>query len=278
MNRTFNMTVITGLVGLTLVTGLVVERSMEAMAASGGAKMGHGAKGKRVPVIVELFTSEGCSSCPSADAELMRLQKEQPVADAQIIPLSEHVDYWNGPSWSDPFSSHAFSQRQNAYSDAFHLNEVYTPQAVVDGQQEFIGSDGDKAEAAIAHSAQLPKASVQIAPTGSGAFPGGVQVSVENLPTLRRGNTAEVMLAITENNLHSSVLGGENGGRHLSHTAVVRQLRSIGTATPGQTFSAAPTLTLKSTWKRNDLTAVVFVQESQSKRILGAAALPLAGK
>lgn len=278
MNRIINRTALAGLAALTLGTGLAVQYGMGAMAAPGDARMGHGAKGRRVPVIVELFTSEGCSSCPSADEELMRLQKEQPVAGAQIIPLSEHVDYWNGPGWSDPFSAHAFSQRQHAYSDAFHLSEVYTPQAVVDGQQEFIGSDGDKAESAIARSAQLPKATVQIVPTGSGAFSGGIQVSVENLPALRRNNVAEVMLAITENNLHSSVRGGENGGRRLAHTAVVRELRSLGTATPGQTFSAAPTLTLKSAWKRNDLTAVVFVQESRSKRILGAAALPLAGK
>src|ERR1700691_2578855 len=111
----------------------------------------------RIPVLVELFTSEGCSSCPPADALLEKLDGEQPIAGAQIIVLSEHVDYWNHLGWKDPFSSAAFSARQEMYAHRFSLDGPYTPEMVVNGSAECNGSDAQKAESAIRHAIQEPK-------------------------------------------------------------------------------------------------------------------------
>src|SRR5271163_3632635 len=98
-----------------------------------------------VPVIVELFTSEGCSSCPAADRMLSRLEQTQPVPGAQVIAIEEHVDYWNQLGWSDPFSSPQYRARQNDYAKAFKASDIYTPQMVVNGQSAFVGSDMNRA-------------------------------------------------------------------------------------------------------------------------------------
>ena len=116
---------------------------------------------QRTPIIVELFTSEGCSSCPPADAVLAELESKQPVANANIIALGEHVDYWNYLGWSDPYSAAIFGERQQAYAQSLNSN-TYTPQMVVDGKAEFVGSNTSKALAAIAKAASEPKAKLEI--------------------------------------------------------------------------------------------------------------------
>jgi hypothetical protein len=217
-------------------------------------------------VLVELFTSEGCSSCPPADALLIQLDR-QPIANVEIIVLSEHVDYWNQLGWTDPFSSPEFSRRQSRYSEAWGKDGVYTPQMVVDGRAEFNGSAGRKAQQAIARAAQEKKAVVKLAVSGE-----RLHVEVADLPP---SGDAEVLLAITEANLTSDVRRGENSGRNIVHTGVTRRLEVIGKAKTGTVFTADPKLVLAKNWKRPDLHAVVFVQEASTRKILGAAAVGL---
>ena len=239
-------------------------------------------EGQRVPVVVELFTSEGCSSCPPADAALTRLEQSQPVPGAEVIALGQHVDYWNDLGWADPFSSAAFSARQSAYAQAFGRDGVYTPQMVVDGQIEFIGSDLSKARDAIARASRSPKATVEITraarPSGSTTDVVPLLVRVGHLPALSPGDLPEVLLAITEGNLRSSVSRGENAGHRLSHSAVVRELRAVGRMDPAaaKDFSAETSVTIAGGWHRPHLRAVIFVQERVSRRVLGAAAISLA--
>jgi hypothetical protein len=228
-------------------------------------------------VLVELFTSEGCSTCPPADKLLADFDQAQLVEGAQVIALSEHVDYWNQLGWKDPFSSAEFSQRQTDYALALSMKDIYTPQMIVDGQTAFVGSKLDAARQAIAKAARSPKADVNL--TLKTATPKAVKltVQVENVPDVSPGDSAEVMLAITESGLLSQVLRGENSGRKLMHAAVTRKLIRIGTI-KGKTFSIEPAIDLDRTWKRQNMKAVAFVQERTSRRVLGTAAIKLAGE
>ena len=240
------------------------------------------ADGVRSPVIVELFTSEGCSSCPPADAVLARLQQTQPVAGAEVIALGEHVDYWDYIGWSDPFSSAAFSARQGTYARAFgQQDRVYTPQMIVDGQTEFNGSSMNKALEAIAKAARSPKADVRIVipetKTQKDNQKVRLNVSVKNVPPVDHGDVAEVILALTEDKLLSNVTRGENSGRKLAHAAVVREMRALGRVDPAtRNFDSEKTIAIADGWKRDDLRVVVFVQERAHRRVLGAAVLNLA--
>lgn len=219
----------------------------------------------RNPVIVELFTSEGCSSCPSADKLLSDIERTQPVPNAQVLVLSEHVDYWNRLGWRDPFSTHGFSERQSSYADSFKNDGVYTPQMVVDGRAEFVGSNGTNAKKAIADAAAQSKARVTISGTDK------LTVNVEDVPG---SADADVLLAVTETGLHSDVRSGENSGHLLSHTGVVRRLTVLGRTHAGS-FSSQTDPQIASDWKRANLQAIVFVQDPKTKHILGAASIKL---
>ena len=132
-------------------------------ARSAAAQM-DSATSQRTPVIVELFTSEGCSSCPPADLLLQKLEAEQPLTGADVIGLEEHVDYWNHDGWIDPYSSPEWTQRQLDYG-ARLTSEPYTPQMVVDGESQFVGSDARDASLAIRKAASSPKTDVEITQT-----------------------------------------------------------------------------------------------------------------
>ncbi|AMJ64865.1 hypothetical protein AXW84_05040 [Hymenobacter sp. PAMC 26628] len=220
----------------------------------------------RVPVVVELFTSEGCSSCPAADAALRELEVAQSVPGAEVIVLGQHVDYWNRLGWKDPFSAAQFTDRQRAYAAGFGTGS-YTPQAVVNGQVELVGSNRAALVAAIANAAQGPRTAVHLARQGPGALAVQVAALTAGAPT------ADVFLVITETGLATQVGRGENAGRLLRHAAVVRALRSLGPASGRAAFNAP--LALRPEWKTENLHAVVLVQEPATHRIVGAASLPL---
>ena len=214
------------------------------------------------PVLVELFTSEGCSSCPSADRVLTQLEKEQPNPNAEIITLSLHVDYWDRIGWKDPFSSALYSQRQAVYGQAFNLDSNYTPQMVVDGQTEFVGSNMSNANKAITENAKNIKANVELSNADN-----TLKVKISDIP---KHENATIFLAIAEDNLSSNVTRGENSGRKLDHSSVVRELKSIGLVTDQQnSFTTATAVQLQPDWKKENLKLVVFVQDNTSRKILG---------
>lgn len=213
-------------------------------------------------VLVELFTSEGCSSCPPADRVLAQIAK-QPNADADVITLSLHVDYWDSAVWRDPFSSLSFSKRQDIYSARLR-GDNYTPQMIVDGQTAFVGSDANKARKAIADAAKSPKAKIELAQSSEN----NLKIKIADAPA---HENATVFLAITEDNLSSSVRGGENSGRRLEHASVVRELKSLGVLTAAQTsLEMENAFQTKSDWKKENLKFVVFLQENATRKIFGA--------
>jgi len=237
--------------------------------------------GAREPVVVELFTSEGCSTCPPADALLAAMDTRQPFPAAEIIAIEEHVDYWDQQGWKDPFSSADWTFRQNEYTGTLHTGSSYTPEMVVDGTQGFNGSSSGGARTAIEKAASVPKARVEINEVGPPQKSVVLKIGVEKLADANPSpkDTAQVLLAITESGLHSAVKDGENAGRELRHSAVLRELKVIGTAGKnGEDFAGQPTVKLDSAWNVANLRAVVFVQEKKSRRVLGAAEIPLAAQ
>jgi hypothetical protein len=232
--------------------------------AAGGREL---AAPPAVPVLVELFTSEGCSSCPPADLLLTRLVAEKTVGRAEIVALAFHVDYWNRLGWTDRFSAPAFTDRQHRYADAWKTDRVYTPQAVVDGRTEFVGTDVKRALEALGEAAARPHARVDLAPAGSADDP-RLTIAVE--PPAGAAFTADVHLAIAEDGLTSVVTAGENARKHLAHSAVVRSLKRIGRVTKGAPLrlDAVP-LDVDGSWSRAALRAVVIVQDEKTREVHG---------
>jgi hypothetical protein len=204
---------------------------------------------QRWPVLVELFTSEGCSSCPPADRHLEQL-------DRQVIVLSEHVDYWDHEGWKDRFSSPAFTERQESYARTFGLDSPYTPQMVVDGTAQFTGGDHNRAVTEINKASDRPKASVVLERVNE-----NIRVSVEGSP-----RDADVWIAFADEHASTPVKAGENKGRMLSHVAVVRTLKKLGSIRRGGTFSKMVETVAAQRGQR----VVVFVQESGQGRVVGA--------
>jgi hypothetical protein len=225
---------------------------------------------------VELFTSEGCSDCPPADLLLDTMQTQQPVPGADVIGLGQHVDYWDRQGWKDRFSSAALTNRQQAYGVHFKLESVYTPQMIVDGRAQFVGSDGGAARKAIERAVSAPHGIVRMEVDDHDPKRAALQVSVtvSDLPPLGRGDRADLIVAVTEDGLRSVVTRGENRGRTLTHAAVVRSMTTIGQTADG-TASARAEIPLAADWQRDRLKVVAFVQEQRGRAILASAATPL---
>ena len=237
-----------------------------------------------VPVLVELFTSEGCSSCPPADEFLSRLIATQPVKGARVIALGEHVDYWDRQGWRDPFSSAAFTARQSDYSRVLRGNDIYTPQLVVNGRKGLVGSDYAAATAAIAAAAREATGRVRLtvstvgdsASDGASDGRGGtapptawVRVAPEDGTTFSAD--LDVLLAVTEDGLSNDVRRGENKGRTLHHSAVTRTLDGVGVVRKGSpAWSVTRAMPLDKSWARERLSLVAFARDRTTHRIVGA--------
>ena len=239
--------------------------------SAAGSQGPAGGEPLRTPVLVELFTSQGCLSCPPADELLIRLDADQPVPGALVIPLSEHVEYWNG-QWRDPFSSPVFTDRQRDYQRALSTSALYTPQMVVDGQMQLIGSRQQLAHTTIAKALTRPKATLSLTqgdPSNGDRL--SIRVTVSGLARLGPVQDADLWIAITEDGLETDVKRGENAFRRLRHSAVVRSLTHVETlAAPlPDHVGAATTIERDPEWSREGLRAVAFLQERSSRRVLG---------
>ncbi|HEX3645699.1 MAG TPA: DUF1223 domain-containing protein [Vicinamibacterales bacterium] len=247
-------------------TGLVFAVALAI--ASGGLRAA-----PPTPVVVELFTSEGCSDCPPADTLLEKLIATQPIAGAEIIGLGQHVDYWDRLGWKDRFSSAALTNRQQLYQTRFGIESIYTPQMVVDGRAEFVGSDASAARKAIEKTLAAPHGRIHIDIVNA-----GVRVTASDLPPLPRGDRADIIVMVTERGLTTDVKRGENQGRMLAHAPVVRYLATIGHIPDGASggTASAGDISLAPDWRRDRLAVVAFVQQQRGRTILASASAPLA--
>ena len=252
-------------VGVVTAIGLVfLERPAAFSQTSGAADSG--------PVVLELFTSQGCSSCPPADALLSALGS----STAGVVPLAYHVDYWNYLGWSDPFSSRQWSERQSAYSRAMNLSGDYTPQMVIGGDFQCVGSDSRSVSQAVAAEHSVPavgRVSLDTIPSASGSRE--LQVKV-NVRMLREAGTRplQVMLAIYENGLVTKIAGGENGGRAITYDYTVRKLLPAFElhAAQGASVDKELSIDLDPSWELSHLGVAAFIQDPVSLTIEGAAA------
>ncbi len=225
----------------------------------------------KTPVFVELFTSQGCPTCPAADKILAELQSTQPIADAEIITLAWHVDYWDGFGWKDEFASSVFSQRQIAYSRALNFSGTYTPQMFVDGTTYFIGTKMDKATQAITQSAKNSKPEMSISVSDE-------KVKI-NIPVLPKHETATVYIAMAQDNLSRQIERGNNAGKTLLHSSVAREVRAVGSVKPEmRKFDLETLLQIQPEWNRKNLKLIVFVQENTSRKILAVSRYELPSK
>jgi hypothetical protein len=221
----------------------------------------------RVPVLAELFTSEGCSSCPPADRILELLAREPPIDGVDVIIMSEHVTYWDHQGWRDPFGSSTFTARQQMYGGLFKLQSVFTPQLVIDGTSQVIGTDIAGLKVALASAAAKPKPQLTVELRDNG--PQDLTATASG-PGLAVAVGAELVWAVTEDDLVVEVKRGENARRTLHHAGVVRWFSS---SKIGDSAGATIKIPLRAEWKRDRLRVVGFVQSVGTREVLSVASV-----
>jgi hypothetical protein len=224
------------------------------------------------PVVLELFTSEGCSSCPPAESFLKQLDDADRVNGVDVIPIEEHVDYWDRLGWRDPFSSHDWTERQEQYARVFGHDGPFTPQFVVNGRRDFVSMSSREALQSIVAASTASAAELRLSPTNDSPRSAEFSITMENAPPEAR--SAVLLLAVTERGLSSNVLRGENQGRNLAHAPLLRSLTRLHVpkANPSGVTELKAKIALGRSWKRENLRFVVFLQEQKSLHILAAAA------
>ncbi len=230
------------------------------------------------PVVIELFTSQGCSSCPPADRLLSKLARDPKLA-GRVIPLAFHVDYWNHIGWTDPFSAKAWSQRQQGYARAFKSNRIYTPQLVVAGTTEVVGSNESGARRLISDALAAEPAGIVTVSAESPAADGRLKVKTGARLARAASGPLDLWVVVYETGLTTPIDAGENASLTLHNDYVVRRLEKAlslpGAA--GSDNSAELTLGLDKRWNRANLGIAAFLQDPKTLAIQGAAVAGLPG-
>jgi hypothetical protein len=224
----------------------------------------------RTPILMELFTSEGCSSCPPVDTWVERIDAAQPVAGAEIIVLSEHVDYWDHDGWKDPFSSSAITDRQKAYVHNLGLSDVYTPQIILDGDAELKPANPQQTTQSLTKAAGASMIPVRLSSAAIGAGSPAVLTGRIEADGSAQKKNADVFVAVALDKTLTDVLAGENDGKKLENIAVVKEMVKVGKLEKGKSFDQPFSVKLWPDADPANLRVVAFVQESGPGRVLGA--------
>lgn len=254
MNKRRKISIAAVLAGVAVLVGVVLGFKGRGLQPAGDTK-GF--------AVVELFTSEGCSSCPPADALVASVQKQD--KDLPVYILAFHVDYWDRLGWKDAFSSAAYSERQKEYMRWLHLSEIYTPQVIVNGQKELVGSNAGALHQAI-NSGLQSEAGVRLA-LGEVRISGGKLDWRAHAGAEGAGNHLRLVVAVVERDASTKVMGGENGGKTLAHVQIVR---GFGKASLDGRGDAAGHLDWPAGVMASNAELIAFLQEEDSGKILAA--------
>jgi len=229
-------------------------------------------EGAEAPVLLELFTSEGCHSCPPAEKLVNQMIEQDVVLGADVIALQYHVDYWNYLGWEDPYSDPIHTERQKAYAIAFRNSSVYTPQMVVDGQTEFVGSDAGKALDVIDVAKRISKIDMIV----SNKFDGEkISLDISSEETISENEDYHIYAAVVENNLEQEITSGENRGKTLQHHGVVRSFHDLGKIQSNQKINVQAGIKVPTSINTENTSTVVFIQHPETKHVASVAQVSL---